>query len=1056
MTWTANVWAHTLQIGGNSVRQLLVPKAELSILEDNGKVVAANQFGIWPCSSGMDYGAGVHLAIRRTGLTTKGRAEWAGSREMDSPEVVTASHRGALGFRNHLESNSLRRPQIGALHSIIGYWSSGLDRPAIIVMPTGTGKTETMIALLVAERPERTLVIVPTAALRTQLADKFQTLGILQDLEIVSPAAKRPCVARLEKGIASVEQADQIVSACNVMVTTPDALKACSPEARTKLLESFSHLIVDEAHHAPAPSWMELIEEFKHKRVVLFTATPFREDKRSLPGKVIYRFPLREAQKDGYFTKIDYKSILSLEGTDEKLAREAIDRLTSDLQEGFDHLLMARVSSISRAEEILKLYERLAPHYAPQLIHSKLKDSTKKSRIQSIIDRETKIVVCVDMLGEGFDLPALKVAAIHDPKKSLSPTIQFIGRFTRVSGSQKLGGASVFVPRQPTKLSSPLRDLLAEDADWNLLLKDISDAVTESAEKTSEFEASFADGPEEVSVSSLMPKMSAVAHVAPVDFSWDPARAVGFYGPERVLGGTTSVGSDGRIAWLVVTHSTSVRWGRAESLEEISHELIVMYFDEKRRVLYLHSSNNSSHFSDLAAEVLGGEAQLISDEQTYRVFAGLKRLVPTNIGLFDVVNHFRRFSMHVGSDVLEALSSAETKSKSMTHIATSGFDQGQRASISAAQSGRIWSPRTASSLNEWVLWCDQQGSKLLDDRIDLDEVLSSFVIPQDLNSRPPFVLLAVEWPWPIYLQTTQRQIAHNGHDFDLADAELVVDAYGDTGPFLFSIVTPKWRIPYSADFEGSRLVYSPIGEDATLRTSQGEIRLQDWLVGHPLTLLLEGDRVITNRDRLYAPRIDVEPYSADSLKIVNWAGVDLKVESQGANRRADSIQAFTSKLLQSSTTFDVLIDDDGSGEAADLVGLSVVDSELIVTLVHCKYSSESTSGGRVKDLYEVCGQAMRSAKWRQNGVEPLLHHLDRRSQNRFKKSGRDSYEVGDIEELYRIRELARQLSPRFRILIVQPGLSAKLVSPEQLQLLAGAEAYIKTVTAGSMEVFCNS
>jgi hypothetical protein len=104
----------------------------------------------------------------------------------------------------------------------------------------------------------------------------------------------------------------------------------------------------------------------------------------------------------------------------------------------------------------------------------------------------------------------------------------------------------------------------------------------------------------------------------------------------------------------------------------------------------------------------------------------------------------------------------------------------------------------------------------------------------------------------------------------------------------------------------------------------------------------------------------------------------------------------------------------------------------------------------------VCGQAIRSAKWRQSGVEPLLNHLDRRSQNRFKKSGKDSYEIGDIDELYRLRERAHELLPRFRILIVQPGLSAKLVTSEQLQLLAGAEAYIKTVTAGTMEVYCSS
>jgi hypothetical protein len=79
-----------------------------------------------------------------------------------------------------------------------------------------------------------------------------------------------------------------------------------------------------------------------------------------------------------------------------------------------------------------------------------------------------------------------------------------------------------------------------------------------------------------------------------------------------------------------------------------------------------------------------------------------------------------------------------------------------------------------------------------------------------------------------------------------------------------------------------------------------------------------------------------------------------------------------SRYLQATQSFDVLLDDDRANQAADLVGLEVVGGELHITLVHCKFSSESTPGARVADLYELCGQAMRSAKWRQQGAQPLL------------------------------------------------------------------------------------
>ena len=56
-----------------------------------------------------------------------------------------------------------------------------MSRPAI-VLPTGTGKTETMLASLVYSRPTRLLVLVPSNVLRTQIAEKFESLGLLRKI----------------------------------------------------------------------------------------------------------------------------------------------------------------------------------------------------------------------------------------------------------------------------------------------------------------------------------------------------------------------------------------------------------------------------------------------------------------------------------------------------------------------------------------------------------------------------------------------------------------------------------------------------------------------------------------------------------------------------------------------------------------------------------------------------------------------------------------------------------------------------------------------------------
>ncbi|GAA0739556.1 DEAD/DEAH box helicase family protein [Dactylosporangium roseum] len=1053
---TANVWARQLTVETNTVRQLLVPQDELEVQDGPEGLWVAGRGGRWPATRAIgtdkDGPLTAQLPVLRTG---KVRVAWIGSRNPIDPSDVLASYVGAFAFRSHTEPHSLRRPQIGALHSVVGYWSSGLNDRGIVVMPTGTGKTETMIALLVACQINKLLVLVPTAALRHQVAGKFESLGILQERQIVEPSALRPRVGRLEHGIHDPANAEAFAAACNVLVATPHALNACSAEARDALLAQFTHLMVDEAHHAPAPSWAAVIQTFDDRPVLLFTATPFREDGKNLPGRTIFRFPLREAQRDNYFTHIDYQAVLSLTGTDSVIADLAVERLRQDLAAGFNHILMARARSVSRAKEIILLYQARAADLSPALLHDGVSIKQRRAVLQALEDRSCRVIVCVDMLGEGFDLPSLKVAALHDVKKSLSPMIQFIGRFTRAPDTPTIGTASVFVARDPSVALSPLRDLLREDADWNLLLTDITERASAAAEIVSEFEASFSGVPDDVAVALLEPKMSAIAYRA-LSSSWHPERALTFYGEGRILNDRVAVGASSSIAWFVVEHRTGVRWGSVRDLEQVIFELIILYFDESTRLLYIYSSQNAGDYADLARAVLGGEPGPLRGPRTFRVLAHLDRLIPTNIGLLDARDHFNRFTMYVGSDVMEALNTADRQGKSQTHIATSGFDQGERITISASLSGRFWSMRSAPNLKEWADWCNVQGTKLLDDGIDLEEVFNGLIVPVDLTERTPYVLLGLEWPWELFMgQGGGVTVTYNDASYPAADVGFEVDDYSTDGPFRFSLVTPAWRIKYQADFTQAGLTYSPMGADAEVLSHPAPVPLETWINKHKPTLFLEGDRMITGEDRLLQPRYDVEPFDRAHLTTLSWIGVDLGVESQGPERRQDSIQAFMSRHLQSTEVFDVLLDDDRSGEAADLVGLRILDNELIVTLVHCKYSSQPIPGARLADLYELCGQAIRGAKWRQHGAQPLLRHLDRRARRFANRTGVSPYEVGDIASLYRIRQLASQLRPRFRTLLVQPGLSKAGCTDEHLRLLAGAESYVHAVTRGTFEVFCS-
>lgn len=417
-------------------------------------------------------------------------------------------------------TEGLRAPQLGALHAILAHRSMETAEPITIVMPTGTGKTETMLAAY-CHAPRRTLVIVPSDALRAQIAKKFATLGVLPAVGAVSGEFRCPVVLVLRSALSTAEDVDNVVSRANVVVATAQALTRCTEAARTRLLDLCAWLFVDEAHHVAARTWRAVTDLFGDKEIVQFTATPYREDGQHLGGKVAYAYPLRLAQKNGYFSRINYRSVIDLTNPDRAVAIAAIAQLREDLDAGLDHLLMARVSSVARARKVVALYQELAPDLTPIRIDTGVSDSAQAKRHAALLARVSRIVVCVNMLGEGYDLPALKIAAIHDPQKSLAVTLQFIGRFTRVGGDA-LGEASAFVPLQFAGIDDRLRKLYGEDADWNEVIEDLTEHEVGREKARSDFEVAFGSLPREIAMRSIHPKMSTVTYRSSNQLAWEP------------------------------------------------------------------------------------------------------------------------------------------------------------------------------------------------------------------------------------------------------------------------------------------------------------------------------------------------------------------------------------------------------------------------------------------------------------------------------------------------------------------------------------------------------
>ena len=144
---------------------------------------------------------------------------------------------------------------------------------------------------------------------------------------------------------------------------------------------------------------------------------------------------------------------------------------------------------------------------------------------------------------------------------------------------------------------------------------------------------------------------------------------------------------------------------------------------------------------------------------------------------------------------------------------------------------------------------------------------------------------------------------------------------------------------------------------------------------------------------------------------------------------------------------------DGPGEIADIVMLRRDGRLLDVVLAHCKFAGADNAGARLSDLYEVCGQAMKSHKAR-GEIDLVIKKLLRREGNRT-RSGRTGFIKGGPQDLMSMAEEARFLDARVTVVIAQPGLSAAQLNIPLSELLGCTQLYLNETYNSRFRVLCS-
>lgn len=214
----------------------------------------------------MPEAGAVHAPARvEHAASTNGRlAECATQRVRDTVAGHYCSDGARFSLFNRPAEPQWRTPQRGALGALLAHWSQPHKTAALVSVPTGSGKTAIAAAAPYIVRPGRVLVVVPSKDLRKQIAEAFESEHILRDIGVLS-GDRKPSVLQVTGRVDSWAE----LQGADVVVAIPNSISPAYYPTNPPPQDLFDLLIVDEAHHAPAPTWQAILDHFTDRKSVV-------------------------------------------------------------------------------------------------------------------------------------------------------------------------------------------------------------------------------------------------------------------------------------------------------------------------------------------------------------------------------------------------------------------------------------------------------------------------------------------------------------------------------------------------------------------------------------------------------------------------------------------------------------------------------------------------------------------------------------------------------------------------------------------------------------------
>lgn len=315
-------------------------------------------------------------------------------------------------------------------------------RSIMLQMPTGTGKTHVFCEIVKTfcnTHNKKVLILVHRKELIAQIEERVLSFGFRAGI--------------IQSGLISNDKRQ-------VQIASVQTLRR---RDKITFISDVSLIIVDEAHHTPSDTYLEILKVYQKEQTKLLgvTATPIRLDGKGFErifDKLICSYSFQWFINNKFLCPIKHfaSDIIKLENISVVKNREGYkdydekqcenyylnktimaDIVSSYIRFGENKRSVVFAVSIRHAEEIKKRF--IEAGFIAEVISSLTNSTERKINVENFRNGKIQILINVDVFTEGFDCPNIEVVQIVKPTKSLVKYLQMVGRVTRIFEGKKYG-----------------------------------------------------------------------------------------------------------------------------------------------------------------------------------------------------------------------------------------------------------------------------------------------------------------------------------------------------------------------------------------------------------------------------------------------------------------------------------------------------------------------------------------------------------------------------------------------------------------------------------------